>query len=118
MDPQIILGQLLRAKQIKVPVGRMTFTIVRPSEMELVRWRNSRREVEIGLELMQAKVCAWEGVVESDILPGGASDPVSFDMGLWQHWIADRRDLWEPLAAAFAKAIDEHDKLIEGLKGN
>lgn len=118
MDPQIVLGQLLKARQHVITVGRMKFTIIRPSELELIRWRNSLGGVDIGLEMLQSKVCGWEGVLESDILPGGASDPMPFDYALWQQWIADRRDLWTPLAKAFKEATDAHEKLIEGLQGN
>jgi hypothetical protein len=119
MDARQLQAQLIKARETKVTVGRMTFTIRRPTEMELIRMRRPGSDsVEVNLQTLQTHVTGWDGVLESDIVHGGASDPQQFDPELYRQWIEDRRDLWLPLIDAFAKAVEEQDKRIETLRGN
>jgi len=119
MDPNVILASLLKGRRKEVRVGeRMIFTIVRPTEMDIIRARNAVGEVEIGLKMLQDKVVGWDKVLESDILPGGANDPVAFDSILYAQWIADRPDLWPPLFAAFQEAIEARSKELGAVSGN
>lgn len=121
IDPRILLGQLLRAREVKVPVNdRITLTIVRPTPMEL-DVESDPSDVEgkrLSAHLIQTKVIAWEGVLENDVVPGGASDALPFDAALYRQWISDRKDLWPPLVEAFIKAIEAHKASVEAVKGN
>jgi len=119
MDPKVILAQLLRGREIKVSVGdRMAFNFQRPTEMELIRLRNSRGQIEVGLSMLQDKCVGWDGILESDIVQGGASDKVEFDRVLYSTWIADRPDLWGAMLEALEKAIVTRGEEIKALKGN
>lgn len=118
MDPAVILAQLLRGREIKIESGRFKFTFVRPDEMELIRMSTRDGVARIDLALLQEKCVGWEGVLESDILVDGASDPVAFNKVLYAAWIADRSDLWEDLGNQLAAKIESHRKRIEALKGN
>lgn len=48
--------------------------------------------------ITQRFVVGWEGVTEDDVVGGGGSDVVEFDVSLWHEWCADRKDFWGPCA--------------------
>lgn len=118
MEPRILVSQLLKGREVVADLGRMKFTLVRPSEMELIQMGGPTGQVDVGLVMLRDKCVGWSGVLESDISPGGASDEIPFDRVLYQNWIADRPDIWVPMLDKFGKAIDAHRKALEQLKGN
>jgi hypothetical protein len=119
VDAKLLQSQLLKARESKVSIGRMSFTIRRPTEMQLIRMRRpDSSSIDINLKTIQTHVVGWEGVLESDIVNGGASDPVPFDVDLYSAWIEDRPEVWVPLIEAFGNAIASQDKRFEALRGN
>lgn len=119
MDAKLLQSQLLKARESKVSIGRMSFTIRRPTEMQLIRMRRpDSSSIDINLKTIQTHVVGWDGVLESDIVNGGANDPVPFDVDLYSAWIEDRPEVWVPLIEAFGNAIASQDKRFEALRGN
>lgn len=120
MDAGLISAQLLKARDSVLEVGRFKFTIRRPSEAELLRRRHRANGSDLltNLASVHEDVVNWDGVLESDILDGGASEPVPFNRTLYALWIEDRADLWKAIATHIEKAVVEHQKKIESLEGN
>jgi hypothetical protein len=120
MDAALISAQLLKARDSVVEVGRFKFTVRRPSEAELMRRRHRANGSDLltNLASVQEDVVGWDGVLESDILDGGASEAVPFNRVVYAMWIEDRADLWEALAKHIEKVVDEHQRKIEALRGN
>lgn len=120
METKQLAAQLLKSREIKLaPIGRFTFTIRRPTEMELIRLRSGEsRSIELNLDIVQSHVIGWAGVLESDIVADGASDAVPFDPDLYRIWIEEHPDLWAPLISGFGKAIEDQAKKSEALAGN
>jgi hypothetical protein len=119
VDARLLQAQLLKGRESKVTVGRMSFTIRRPTEMELIRMRKPGTNlVDVNLDTIQTHVIGWENVLESDLVTGGASDAVPFDPALYAAWVEDRPDIWMPLIEAFGKAVSEQEKRMQDLRGN
>lgn len=119
MDTRLLAAQLLKSRETKITIGRFTFNIRRPTDMELMRLRaGESNSINVNLELIRSHITGWSGVLESDIVSGESSDPVPFDMNLYQMWIEERSELWEPLIKGFTSAIAEQDKRAEALQGN
>lgn len=119
MDARIIQQQLLKAREKKVTVGNVSFTILRPTEMELIRMRSGDEgHVEINLRSIKTCVVDWGEMKEKYILPNGANDIVPFDKDLFLAWIEDNPKYWAPLIEAIGKSVDEHQKQLESTEGN
>jgi hypothetical protein len=119
MEARYIQAQLLKSRESVVEVGRIKFTITRPTEMALVRMRSGTDgQVEINLKSIKEYVTGWEGVLESDLIPNGASDVVPFDRDLFKHWIEDQPKYWEPLIVGIGKSVDAYEKHLGSIQGN
>jgi len=119
LDPTIIASQMVRARESVCPIGkRFKFSVRRPTEMDLVRMRGPGGEVEVNLQCLQTCVFGWSGVLESDLVEGGAGDEYPFNPVIWMQFIADRADLWEPLAKHIRDQVEGHAKRLEQLGKN
>ena len=109
-SPESLIKRLRENRKCKVAVGKFTFFCRRPSDKEFADWyRAGRREAEIYLY----NVIGWEGVTENDVIGGGGSDHISFDIDLWHEWASDRPDFWEPIVKCVLGAYREHEKDME-----
>lgn len=119
MDARTIEASLLKARESVVEVGRLKFTVRRPTQMQdtLRRGRHRGDQLAIALESVREDVIGWE-VKEVDIKRDGADVAVPFDRGVYEAFIADRPDLWLPIHEHILKATADHAKQVEALKGN
>jgi len=114
-------ARLLKARESICSVGeRMKFIVRRPTQLEHAqrRHRCNGDDLLVAYDTIQNCVTGWEGVLESDIEPQGASDAVPFDLQLFRAWIADRPDLWRPIWEHVLEALDGYQKRLEVLQGN
>lgn len=107
-----------KARQITVAVDDYTFTARRPNDVEIGRL--GKVEGTVGLyEIAREFVDDWgPAFTEADFIKGGASDVLPFERVLWAIWLADRPQLWGPIANGVVEAYREHAKAREDAKKN
>lgn len=111
---QLIINKIRAGRQTSVPVGKFTFTVRRPTEMELLEIQQRRNEgnsITQG-EILNRFVVGWEGVTELDVFPGGTGLAVEFSAELFAEWIVDQSQLWLPLTTAVIEAYRLHDSAM------
>lgn len=102
---EIYLRKRRKAREFPVEIGRFTFTCLRPNDAEAAEMYTegyNRHQVAARF------VVGWEGVLESDLIPSGGSDPVPFSAPLWRDWVADRSDFWAPIKDAVIEKYKQH----------
>ena len=100
-----LITRLRKQRELKVVVGKFTFTARRPTDVEMIDIGRA------GLQwqgMAERFVVDWENVTEDDIIGGGGSDKPAFSPELWAEWCADRPDFWEPIATALLDAYKGH----------
>jgi hypothetical protein len=109
-----LITRLQKQRELKVVVGKFTFTARRPTDVEMIEIGRS------GVEwhgMAERFVTGWEGVSEDDIIGGGGSDKPAFTLALWAEWCADRPDFWEPIASALLDAYKAHAAHLKDTAG-
>lgn len=103
-----LIEKLRRAREVKVSVGGKTFTVRRPNDVDAIAWQEAGGGFAMAAERF---VVGWD-LCEVDIIPGGGPDPVPFDVELWAEFVADRHDLWRPLAIAALDGYKKHEEEV------
>ena len=93
------------ARRQGVTVGAHTFTVQRPTDLEMLELNkaggaDARRLLRFLVD--------WQGVNEIDIVPGGSPVPVPFDLGVATEWLTDRLDLLTPIVEGVLNAYQQH----------
>lgn len=99
-----LIDRLRRARQTRVPSQGRSFTVRRPTDLEMT-------DLVDGLDqhdLLTRFVVDWHDITEMDLVPGGGPDPVPFSAELWAEWIADHPEHWADLCGAVIAAYREH----------
>lgn len=104
-----LIEKLKKARETQVTADGHTFTVRRPTDMEVVDMRNQTFKQG---DILERFVIDWQGINEIDIIPGGTTVEVPFSTGLFMEWIADRPKLWPPLIEAILTAYDTHQKSL------
>ena len=110
-----LIAAIRRARQVNVEAGGFTFTVRRPTDLEVVQLQNDGLSAA---ELVQRFVIGWQGVQEIHLVPGGTSVAVPFDAALWREWIADQPDLWAPISSAIMQSYAAHRAALEDAAKN
>src|SRR5690606_146766 len=108
----VLRKRMLAAREQWVDVGRFGFLVRRPTEMQITRWRNAAA-LEVTFTIVAECVVDWRGITEADLVPSGASDQAPFDAETYRLWAEDRPDVWQPLAEAVMRMVDENRKRME-----
>jgi hypothetical protein len=104
-----LIERLQRARQSTVVSGGRTFTVRRPTDLEMheVADKIDQRVV------LQRFVVDWGAMTEIDLgIPGGAPEPVAFDAALWAEWIADHPEHWGDLTRAVVDGYHGHKQAM------
>ncbi len=96
-----LIEKLKRARESTVEVGGFTFTVRRPTDLEMFEHRN------MGPRELLKFVVGWAGVKESDLINGGDPHPVTFDQDLCAEWLSDRAELLSAVAGRVRQAYYE-----------
>ncbi|HET8870270.1 MAG TPA: hypothetical protein VFM48_07480 [Aquabacterium sp.] len=88
-----LIEKLKRSRQSVVEAGGFTFTIRRPTDLEV-----SEMHGRINARNLIQFVVGWSGVREADLINGGDPHPVEFDVQLAEEWLSDRGDLMSILS--------------------
>lgn len=123
MTPDVLIKKLLAQREfwVVLPDGKR-IKLRRPAERQIVdlakRGDDGEARIEFGVETIKQCAVDWDGIAEADLLPGGASDAVPFDAGLFALLVDDRRDWWQPLSEALMDHIVRHLGAAETARGN
>ena len=97
----ITIEQMRRGRRREVKAGAFTFTVELPTEMKLFQLVGGESDNFLAnARLVKACVIGWKDVRECDLVPSGAEDELAFQRGIFEEWIEDRPDLWDPIVAA------------------
>lgn len=100
-----LVDKIRRSREHRVPVGRHTFVIRRPTDLDMLEFAQDRRATKL-----LRFVVGWEDVTEGDIIRGGDPHPAPFDAEACAEWFSDRMDLFGPVTEAIIAAYEEHRK--------
>jgi len=111
-----LAARLRKQRQFTVEVGKFKFTVRRPTDVEALEIFSSGpvRFDRLATEF----VVDWGVVVEDDIAGGGSQIPVPFDRELWEEWIADRTDFWQPIGKKILSTYQEHAEKMDAVGKN
>ncbi len=110
-----IARRLRKAREFTVKIGKFTFTVRRPTDVEaLVIDREGATFDQIAAKF----VVGWDGVVEDDVVGGGGQTPLQFDRDDWEDWVVDRTDFWAPIASALLDRYLQHRSKAEAVVKN
>ena len=104
--------RLRRQREVKVTIGKWTFTALRPTDVEALELHQNNRTFDV---LASRFVVGWQGVTEDDLIGGGVQEEVPFDLDAWQEWCANRTDFWEPIAKAILDAYTKHREVLDAV---
>lgn len=110
-----LIERLQRARQSTVTSGGRTFTIRRPTDLEIAEFggRIAQRQ------LLTRFVVDWGVMSEIDLgIPGGGPDPVPFDPDLWEEWVADHMECWGDISNAVVTGYGRHKEAMEAAAKN
>lgn len=108
-----LVEKIRRAREQRVTVGKHTFVIRRPTDLEMLRIGQSRQPEDV-----LAHVVGWDGVTEGDIINGGDPHPMPFDAEACAEWLQDRMDLFGPVSEAIFKAFADHRQALDDAAKN
>lgn len=99
--------KLRKAREVRVEVGDFTFTVRRPTDLEMIELNKANA----GRAILPF-VVGWGGVTELAMLGTGAPHPVDFDADACAEWLEDRIDLLSEIVNAVFKAYEDHQKKL------
>lgn len=99
-----------KARESTIEVGGHHYTVRRPKAAELL-------DDMTALDLSRRFVVGWD-LKNSDLIPGGDPDPEPFEQGLWEDWLEDNPELWEPVSKKVIAMVREHEAALEGAAKN
>jgi len=100
-----LIEKLRRACEVKVTIDGKNYTVRRPTDAEIVELQRTGGATFAAVA--KQFVVGWD-LVELDLVPGGGPEPVPFDAELWAEWVADRLEMWAPIANAALDAYFKH----------
>ena len=110
-----LIERLQRARQSTAPSGGRSFTVRRPTDLEM---HELAGQIDQRLLLVRF-VVDWGLMTEIDLgIPGGGPDPVPFDVDLWAEWIADRPEHWDAIGTAVIEGYRIHKAELDDAAKN
>lgn len=105
---QALVDRLRKGREVRVEVGKFTFIILRPNDLDMMGIGDLNTAAQVRRAL--GFVIGWLNVTEDDIVGGANMDPLKFDADLWLEWASDHTEFWEPIARAAYSAYTEHSR--------
>lgn len=98
-----LADKIRKAREKAVEVGGFSFTIRRPTDVEMVEFAGTKKA-----ESLLKFVVGWDRVKEIDLIPGGDPVPAKFDAEACQEWLTDRSDLFPEVINAIIESYQAH----------
>ena len=109
------LARFQKSRESTIESGPFKFTIRRPSPLDVARI--GAEGSGINFDFACRYLVGWDGVKESDLLPGGDPEPLEFDHALCVAWVADRPEHWQPIVSGVINAFRAFEEASEN-RGN
>lgn len=109
-----LADKIRKARESTVEVGGYTFTVRRPTDVEMLRLRAEGLSVDALLGF----VVGWAGVRQIDVVPGGDPVEAKFDAETAREWLSDRPDLLTPLVDEVLAQYRKHVESLESAAKN
>lgn len=110
-----LLKAIRKARQGRVEIGKHTFIVRRPTDVEVSQLGRDAQTWEVA----QKFVVGWENVKALDIEPSTKmDDEVAFDHEVWAEWCADRPDFWTPITNKVMELYRKHSERLESSAKN
>lgn len=106
--------KMRRAREQKVEAGGFTFTVRRPTELQMYSLRESLKQEDIGV--LMPFIVDWSGVQELHLVPGGNPVDVPFDADVCAEYLADNARLFNELVVAIIKLCQERIEKVAAEK--
>lgn len=99
-----VLEKLRRAREVKLDIGGFSFTLRRPTDLEMLELRHAMTPRNF-----IRYVVDWGQVSELALgVPGGEPHPLAFDADVCAEWLADRPDLLVPIYEKLLELYEAH----------
>ena len=110
-----LIEKLQRARQSTCESGGRTFTVRRPTDLEM---HEMAGKMDQRLLLVRF-VVGWGAMTEIDLcIPGGGPEQVPFDSDLFEAWIADHPEHWDDISRAVVDGYRAHKVTLEDAAKN
>lgn len=110
-----LIERLQRARQSTVESGGRTFTVRRPTDLEM---HEMAGKIDQRLLLVRFTV-GWGEMTEIDLgIPGAGPVSVPFDAALFETWIADHPEHWDDITQAVIDGYRGHKSAMEAAAKN
>ena len=110
-----LVERLQRARQSTVSSGGITFTVRRPTDLEM---HEMAGKIDQRL-LLERFTVDWGAMSEIALgIPGGGPDLVPFDAALFASWIADHPEHWDAISRAVMEGYRGHRDAMEAAAKN
>lgn len=100
-----LIEKIRKAREQKIPVGGYTFTVRRPTDIEMLGLSGTGT-----MGRLLPFVVDWGDIKELDIIPGGDPHLLPFNADVCAEWLSDRADLLGPLVKAILDSYHQHEK--------
>lgn len=97
-----LADQIRKARESTIEAGGYTFTVRRPTALQLAEWRGLS-----GLQWLTRVVVGWN-VPEHELVPGGGGKVPPFDAEAFVEWAGDRPDVFAEIAQQAQALIEAH----------
>lgn len=114
MEARALLALRKRSREIKVDLeDGKSVTITRPPENDmpaLMSGTGEQRTFAVDIQHVRKYVIGWKGFTEADFLEAGVggSDPVEFDLDLWDDLCTDNIVWTQKVGRAIVDAVVKH----------
>lgn len=95
--------KLRKAREVKVEVSGFTFTVRRPTDLEMIELQK-----QSAARAILPFIVNWEGVSELSMFDGGTPHPLPFDSSVCAEWLQDRLDILSAIVNSAFKAYEDH----------
>lgn len=108
----VLSKKLRKAREVEVKVGDFTFTVLRPTDLEMLELRGQ----QMGTAILPY-IVGWSGVSELAMTGSGAPHPLDYDADACAEWLSDRLDILGKIVDAVFEAYSAHiQKVADAVK--
>jgi hypothetical protein len=115
-----LADKIRRQREVRVPAGRFTFIVRRPTALQMDEVRPALRDgsTRAKAHALLPFVVGWDSVTEGDVLAGGAGHPLPFDAEVCVEWLEDAPELLGAVLQGVVDAFTAHQQRAEAAAGN
>ena len=110
----VLAEKMRRAREMRVEAGGHVFIVLRPTRLEYVQ----KFRGDSAVEGVFGQIVGWDKVREADLVNGGDPHPAPFDADACREWLSDRGDLFNAVAEAVVKSVEDYMRRTDDVLKN